>query len=234
MESSRESLLKNEASSIAKKVAVPTPKTISVMANPLVQMQQQLGNRRLLKMIQTKLTVGQPGDVYEQEADRTADQVMRMPDPSLQRQQSEEEENKLQTSALAGSISPLVQRQQPEEEEKLQAKSFSGGQMLQKQNPKEEEEEPLQAEETSNAVGGVAPGVESGINNLRGSGQALPETVRNYFEPRFGYDFGQVRIHTGSQAAEAAQSVNAKAFTLGQDVVFGAGQYTPEHEEGKN
>ena len=44
-----------------------------------------------------------------------------------------------------------------------------------------------------------------------------------FFEPRFGADFSAVRVHTGSQAAIAAKSVNARAFTLGNDIVFGEG-----------
>ena len=47
------------------------------------------------------------------------------------------------------------------------------------------------------------------------------------FEPRFGYDFSQVRIHTDARAAESARAVNARAYTVGREVVFGAGQYSP-------
>ncbi|WP_457651876.1 eCIS core domain-containing protein, partial [Rhodocaloribacter sp.] len=55
-------------------------------------------------------------------------------------------------------------------------------------------------------------------------GQALDEGARSFLEPRFGHDFSRVRIHTGARAAEAARSVNATAFTVGNDVVFGTGQ----------
>ncbi len=53
-------------------------------------------------------------------------------------------------------------------------------------------------------------------------------------EPRFGHDFSQVRIHNDTQAAETAQAVHARAYTLGRDIVFGAGQYAPETITGKN
>ena len=46
-------------------------------------------------------------------------------------------------------------------------------------------------------------------------------------EPRFGHDFGQVHVHTDAPAAESARAVNAVAYTVGRDVVFGAGQYAP-------
>ena len=64
-------------------------------------------------------------------------------------------------------------------------------------------------------------------------GQPLPKSVQNFFEPRFGYDFSQVRVHTDTRAAKSAQAVNARAYTTGRDIVFGAGQYKPQNSEGK-
>ena len=76
--------------------------------------------RQRQPLIQAKLTVGEPGDKYEQEADRMADTVMRMPEPQLQDQvKPEEEEDKelVQTKPLVGQITPWVQRQSEAEEE---------------------------------------------------------------------------------------------------------------------
>lgn len=81
---------------------------------------------------------------------------------------------------------------------------------------------------------GTEPGLDSQIRSMRGVGQPLSKTERNYFEPRFGRDFSNVRIHTGGKAAEAAASVNAKAFTVGRDIVFGSGQYSPGTSSGKH
>jgi len=64
-------------------------------------------------------------------------------------------------------------------------------------------------------------------------GQPLSKSECAYFEPRFGVDFNQVRLHSDAQAAESARALNAKAYTLGQDVVFGAGQDTPGTSEGR-
>ena len=58
---------------------------------------------------------------------------------------------------------------------------------------------------------------------LHSSGQPLDESTRDFFEAKFGHDLGNVRLHTGSQAAKSAQAVNASAYTVGSDVVFGAG-----------
>lgn len=91
----------------------------------------------------------------------------------------------------------------------------------------EEKGELLQTKRPSNSTSGVTPDIETNLNALRGSGQPLPESVRAFFEPRFGYDFSQVMLHTGARAASVAQAVNARAFTVGNSVVFGAGQYAP-------
>jgi hypothetical protein len=86
------------------------------------------GCPRCAAAIQPKLTIGRRNDKYEQEADRIADEVMRMPEPALQRQVDEEEEEGLRTKPNAEKIAPLVQRQfEPEEEEEpIQAKLANG------------------------------------------------------------------------------------------------------------
>jgi hypothetical protein len=62
---------------------------------------------------------------------------------------------------------------------------------------------------------------------LDSPGQPLDAATRDTMEPRLGHDFSQVRVHTDSIAAESAQSINAAAYTVGRDVVFGAGRYAP-------
>lgn len=74
---------------------------------------------------------------------------------------------------------------------------------------------------------------DTALQTARRSGQALPQGTRDYFEPRFGHDFSQVRVHTDAQAAQAAQGVQARAYTTGRNIVFGAGQFAPETEGGK-
>lgn len=62
---------------------------------------------------------------------------------------------------------------------------------------------------------------------LRSPGQPLDTNTREFMEPRFGHDFSGVRVHTDAKAAESARAVNALAYTVGRDVVFGGGQYLP-------
>ncbi len=104
---------------------------------------------------------------------------------------------------------------------------------MQRQEEEPEEEEPIQTKQAGGKNPRVSPSLAAQVHSLRGSGQPLPRTMRNFFEPRFGYDFSQVRVHTDSQAADSTRIVNARAFTIGKDVVFGTGQYTPETDEGK-
>jgi Domain of unknown function (DUF4157) len=68
---------------------------------------------------------------------------------------------------------------------------------------------------------------------LSSPGQPLDVGTRAFMEPRFGHDFSHMRVHADAQAAESARSVNALAYTVGQHVVFGAGQYEPETSKGK-
>src|SRR6266446_423549 len=68
---------------------------------------------------------------------------------------------------------------------------------------------------------------------LGATGQPLDARTRAFMEPRFGHDFSNIRVHTDAKAAESAQAVNALAYTVGRDVVFGAGQYAPGTSEGK-
>lgn len=76
----------------------------------------------------------------------------------------------------------------------------------------------------------LAASVDAGLASPAGP---LDEATRAFFEPRFGYDLGQVAVHTGSDAARSAGAVNAKAYTVGPEIVFGEGQYAPQSAEGK-
>ncbi|MGA9995842.1 MAG: DUF4157 domain-containing protein [Pyrinomonadaceae bacterium] len=68
---------------------------------------------------------------------------------------------------------------------------------------------------------------------LASPGQPLDHATRAFMEPRFGHDFSQVRVHSGPAAEQSAEDVNAHAYTVGHDIVFGAGQFTPGTQEGR-
>jgi len=195
---------------------------------------------------QAKLTIGQPGDRYEQEADRVADQVMAMSAPNLQRQpENEEEEETLRTKPLADQITPLVQRQEEppeEEEEAIQAKSWYGETIQrmcaeceeeQVQRQPAEEEEELQAKEEPGQTPQVSSSLESRIHSMKSGGHPLDAATRSFFEPRFGRDFSDVRLHTDSTAADTARSIHARAFTLGNHIAMCSGEYHPNSQSGQ-
>jgi hypothetical protein len=91
----------------------------------------------------------------------------------------------------------------------------------------------VQARGIINEVPVVTPREAAGIDSLRGGGQPLPSASRTFFEPYFGKDLGRVRIHTGGPAGQLAHDIRAEAFTVGSDIVFGEGRFSPTSQKGK-
>jgi len=79
---------------------------------------------------------------------------------------------------------------------------------------------------------GAGLDVETAVRAAASGGEPLPDSLRSYFEPRFGHDFSQVRLHTDDAAAAGAQAVEARAYTLGSHVLFGRGEYAPHTPRG--
>jgi hypothetical protein len=149
--------------------------------------------------IQTKSAINQPGDEYEQEADHISEQVLRMPEPQLQR------------ACACGGGCPRCQTEQPgQEHQSLQAKHVG----------------------SSDSGQAAAPPIVHEV--LASPGQPLDPATRAFMEPRFGHAFSTVRVHADARASESARAVKARAYTHGQDVVFGAGQFVPETNPGKS
>ena len=130
-------------------------------------------------------------------------------------EEEEEEEEPIQAKPLAAQITPLVQRQEAEGEEE------------------EEEEEPIQAKQVQGPAPRVSPRLATQIRSLRGGGRPLSRAERGFFEPRFGYDFSRVRIHSNGRAAEMSSSLNARAFTHGRDIVLGSGRNGSGTDQGR-
>lgn len=123
--------------------------------------------------VQARLKVNEAGDLHELEAERVADQVMRMPDAQVHRA----EKGGVSHSAVPDSMS---------------------------------------------------------ANRTGGHGQPLPDAVRSFFEPRFGHDFRDVRIHADAHSAESANAIGARAYTLGRDIVFAQDEYKPHMQSGRH
>jgi len=226
-----------------------------------LKLQGSIGNQALQRLIgssyiQTKLQISTPGDSFEQEADRVADTVMRMTMPQATDKEAGEEE-KGETIAtkpvvqrvplavredddeekLATKLDPnaVVQRFCTEcEEEQEQTEGHSREMVHRKSAPDDDvEEQQIQPSGASTATPKITSSVVSNIHAMNGGGRPLPATTRAFFEPRFGTDLSQVRVHMDSRAATTAHSIQARAFTVGSNIAFGAGQYAPEAHEGK-
>lgn len=162
--------------------------------------------------IQAKIAIGSPDDRYEREADRVAEQVTRLSSP-LSPYAAPLPIQPIGAGAATSSAEAPVQRLCPEcEEENLQRKPAAA------------------------RAGPAAALTEDQIQaktDMGDRGQPMSPEERAYFEPRFGFDFRHVRIHTGGPADSAARSVGALAFTRGHNIVFRAGQYRPRSEAGR-
>ena len=90
-------------------------------------------------------------------------------------------------------------------------------------------------DEPKDPLGGsrVGPEIDGALARLQGRGRPLPEPIARSMGEAMGADLGQVRIHTGSEPAGLARSVQATAFTLGQDIFFGADSYAPQTPSGQ-
>ena len=235
---------KENRSSIKRKADIPQ----SSAADRVMFLQRTIGNLAVENMIrsgtlQSKLKIGPPGDKYEQEADRVAETVLNMPEPHalstpyIQRACQTCEEQEVKRQPIKEEEEAKLQRKTKEEEEeekKLQRKTKEEeeeeGKLRKKPN---EEEEKLQTKTTSGHGIEISHNLESQIQSLKGGGQPLSENTRAFYEPRFGQDFSNVRVHSDTEAAKLADSVNAQAFTVGKDVVFNAGKYEPEKQDGR-
>jgi hypothetical protein len=186
--------------------------------------------------VQAKLSVGAPGDKYEQEADAMANKVMTMPAPEseqpIQREIAPEEnkEEEVQAKPLAASIAPLVQRETgPEEnkEEEVQTKPLAGNIQRETTLKENNEEETKPAPESKSQASG---NVESQLSASKGGGSPLSDEVRAFMEPRFGADFSSVQVHTDGAAAQMNKELGAQAFAHGSDIYYGAGKLPAKDE----
>lgn len=189
--------------------------------------------------IQTKLSIGQPGDKYEQEADAMAEQVVQKlssgkTEAPIQRKCAEcaaEEEGiapKLQLKSIFESNEEPAGGQL---QRKCEACTAEKIQPMRIQRMGKEEEPELQAK-------GEVPGLqasadlESRLNSTKGGGSPLSDETRTAMESSFGTDFSGVRVHTNSGAVQMNQELGAQAFTHGSDVYFNSGKYNPGSTEG--
>lgn len=191
-------------------------------------------------VLQRKLTIGQPNDPYEQEADRVADQVMRMLEPTASPQAIEPLTGSLGIQRVCSECQEQQRSDQEEQPEQsvLQMKlsetsTRSQAQRQLKLSDETQEQEHIQAKEQLGQPSTGLSSLEPRLIESKGGGQPLSQKVRGLMEPRFGYDFSHVRIHTDSEAARLSQTLGAQAFTHGLDIYFNAGKFAPDSRSGQ-
>lgn len=165
--------------------------------------------------VQPKLDLSTPGDRYEQEADRVADEIMRMPAPR--------------------SATPPPTHATHAAPQHVQRKC-SSCEIAARRKPSEDEDRRIVQTKRATGDGSHAPAphrLDALTGAPQGGGASLSQSAREFFEPRFGHDFAHVRVHTDARADEMARAIDARAFTVGQDIGFRAGEYRPDSFEGR-
>ena len=204
--------------------------------------------------LQPKLTIGAPNDPYEQEADRVAAQVVqRIHSPaanlptenrtyqaqSVQRQAWPEQpilqmKSTLQRETLLDEddelqMKPMIQRLELSEDDELQMKPMPQRSAM----PPGVKLQMKSAFSEGVIEGDASPDLEDGIQRARGNGQALAPTLQMQMGQAMGADFSGVRVHTDTQSDQLSRSIQAKAFTTGQDIFFRQGAYQPGSRGGQ-
>lgn len=166
------------------------------------------------RFIQPKSAIHRAGDIYEQEADRISEEVL--------------------SDKKISSVSKVSDTGPQKKEAASPAKGAAGSPGQRANAPGQRVSSPgQQVNSPVQPPGSLRQAADSPEQALDSPGQPLDQTTRSFFEPRFGHDFGQVRVHTGSSAAASAKAINANAYTSGKNVVFDTGQYAPSSLAGK-
>lgn len=180
--------------------------------------QNQSIQRKCEKCEDEDKKVHRMGDKKEEE------KVMKMEDKKeeekVQRQPEKKEEEKFQRAADKKEEEKVMKKDDKKEEEKVM-----------KMEDKKEEEKVQKKEAGTTATPGK--NVSNYIGSLNGKGNPLSPQANHFFSSKMGYDFSGVKVHTDKEAAESAKAINAKAYTIGKNVVFNEGQFNAESGEGK-
>ncbi|WP_010177184.1 eCIS core domain-containing protein [Aquimarina agarilytica] len=203
--------------------------------------------------VQTKLTVGEPGDKYEKEADTMADAVVNksISKPVIQNKEISSiqreslatpfEDEKLGTAEQRMEEDKLIQ-----EKPEIQRMERPEEEMLNKMDNEEEEpiqkmgmagtdkDEELQAKSNSSTPNTASAAVANKISSKSGKGERMANHTKAEMEGSFGVDFSNVNIHTDQESVSLNKKLGAQAFTHGNDVYFNSGKYNPDSSQGKH
>ncbi len=170
--------------------------------------------------IQPKLTIGQPNDKYEKEADAMAEKIVA---------------GQTASPTNTANVNSGIQRMCAgcEKEEGIQRMSEEEEEPDIQRMGKEEEIQPKLMLKSAGGGGVATAALSSQLNSSKGGGSPMSADTNQSMSQAFGTDFSRVRVHTGSSAVQMNQGLNARAFTHGSDVYFNKGEYNPGSREGK-
>jgi cell wall-associated NlpC family hydrolase len=169
-------------------------------------------------------------DKEKKEEEKKVQRAPASAEASADKEEKKEEDKKLMRASTAEASADKEEKK--EEDKKLQRASAFAEASADKAEKKEEDDKKLQKKEAGGSTTSTT-NVSSYVGSLNGKGQVMSPLVNQFFSSRIGYDFSQVRVHTDKEAAESAKSVNAKAYTIGNNIVFNEGQFNTESQEGK-
>ncbi|WP_434686369.1 eCIS core domain-containing protein [Pseudanabaena minima] len=203
----------SSGSLLEKLISTPTSESTEPIQRKSHNRLKEVRSLRRDNPIQTKLNIGEPNDKYEQEADRTAKQVVQQINSPLQAKSIQREEIPEEDLQMKPTIS-AIQREEVPDAEELQMKSL--------------------VQKYENIGGGEAStNLESSIQQARGSGQPLDTGLQEKMGQAMGANFSGVKVHADSKSNQLNKSIQAKAFTTGQDLFFSQGTYDPNSRGGQ-
>ncbi|SDD67780.1 protein of unknown function [Mucilaginibacter pineti] len=175
--------------------------------------------------IRRKMTVNEPGDHFEKQADQVADHVVQQlsaPKPAV--------------PAAAQSVA--VQKKEEKQEDKQEKEQSNADKELQRQPIFDSDADPNEGDTLKRSGESAAPDVsaqtQQRIESSKGGGEPLPANTREEMESAMGADLSSVRIHHDSEAAGLSHDLKAQAFTHGNDVYFGSGKYDTQSASGQH
>jgi hypothetical protein len=189
----------------------------------------EMAGKNNSSFFQAKLSVGQPNDVYEKEADAVADRVVnnRSGSPAVQQKEIKSIQ-KLATPLEEEKLATNEERMR--EDKKIQEKPDVQLMCPECEKEKKEKEKVQAKSEGGNTA---SPQVSSRIEGSKGRGNSLPRKTLGEMNHSFGTDFSDVVIHTDSEASQLSRQLGAQAFTYGNDIYFNSGKYNPDSSSGK-
>lgn len=212
------------------------PQTLNKAAKPAPEKPlARAADKQALGYLQAKMKVSQPGDTHEQQADQVAERVSRAARPAGSAAKDSVQRATLQPGQDLGDPQQTLCRKPAAEDKKPESTlSRKPDENLAK---KADDKLNKKADKPNLQAKGDVPQIdqatEQRINSMRGKGEPLPEAVKVDLQQQLQADFSSVRIHNNGEAAALAAGINARAFTVGNDIFFAGGEYAPDSAEGR-